>query len=166
MGVGRTGVKTGQPRAFMDRAVSFVGDDCLIWPHKKWRGYAVIALKCDDGKNRSFYVSRIICEKVHGPPPTPKHQAAHSCGNGHLGCISSGHLSWKTCKQNQHDKILHGTLVRGEHARHAKLNRNQVRQIRVLSKTKSRMEIAKQFGLTWYNVRDVITRRTWAWLRD
>lgn len=50
-----------------------------------------------------------MCQKAHGDPPSPKHDAAHSCGRGHEGCVNPNHLSWKTKKQNQADRITHGT---------------------------------------------------------
>lgn len=52
-------------------------------------------------------LSRAICFELHGPPPTPKHQAAHSCG--FTQCITGGHLRWATPRQNQADRKLHGT---------------------------------------------------------
>lgn len=33
-----------------------------------------------------------MCELVYGKPPMPKHQAAHNCGKGNLGCINPKHL--------------------------------------------------------------------------
>ncbi|WP_292637037.1 hypothetical protein [Mesorhizobium sp.] len=56
-----------------------------------------------DGKCRR--VSRLVCEEVHGPPPSPDHEAAHSCDNGDLGCATKRHLSWKTPKENTADKF-------------------------------------------------------------
>jgi hypothetical protein len=54
--------------------------------------------------------SRAICELVHGPPPTPKHQAAHSCGNA--WCCNGAHLRWATPAENLADKVRHGTADR------------------------------------------------------
>lgn len=50
-----------------------------------------------------------MCELVHGAPPTPDHEAAHSCGKGHEGCIHPKHLSWATHSENQLDRREHGT---------------------------------------------------------
>jgi hypothetical protein len=90
----------------------YEGDDCLLWPyHRGGRGYAQISI---DGKTR--YVSRMICEEEHGPPPTGSEEAAHSCGNGHLGCVARNHLRWATKLENEQDKIGHGTRYRSSRA--------------------------------------------------
>ena len=95
-------------RWLREEALAYSGDDCLIWPYAKTnKGYG-------DGYGRTkidgrkVIVSRFICEKVNGVPPTQRHQAAHSCGNGHLGCVTPKHLSWKTPEQNWDDRRLHG----------------------------------------------------------
>lgn len=78
-------------------------DGCPIWPFgRNTDGYGIIH---QDG--RQLIVSRLVCEIVHGPPPTPKHQAAHDCGNGDLGCFGARCVSWKTQKQNSADAVRH-----------------------------------------------------------
>ena len=56
-----------------------------------------------DGKYAT--VPRIVCEEVHGPPPTPKHQAAHNTPNGCIGslCVNGEHLRWATAHENHMD---------------------------------------------------------------
>lgn len=80
-------------------------DYCLIWPFARGdNGYGSF------GRQGKFiYTHRYICELVKGPPPTPEHQAAHSCGRGHEGCVNPKHLSWKTRAENQLDRREHGT---------------------------------------------------------
>jgi hypothetical protein len=56
---GRT--KEGAPAAFIERAINYEGDECLIWPFSKTKGYAAMR---KDG--RLQYVSRIICERLMG----------------------------------------------------------------------------------------------------
>jgi hypothetical protein len=92
---------TGEPRQYLhDKVFSYDGDDCLVWPFaRNAKGYGII---------HGGIVSRLVCEHVNGPPPTPEHQAAHSCGNGHEACCTKRHLSWKTAKENSDDRPIHG----------------------------------------------------------
>lgn len=93
-------------RYLVDVVLRYEGDECTIWPFtRNDRGYARTRW---NGKLRN--VCRMICEKVNGPPPTRVHQAAHSCGNGHLGCVTKRHLSWKSPQENSDDKYVHGSL--------------------------------------------------------
>ncbi len=82
--------------------VSYNGDDCLLWPFGCAVGYGSV-----NHKRRTHRAHRLMCALAHGAPPTPKHQAAHSCGIGH--CVNPHHLSWKTNGENQIDRRKHGT---------------------------------------------------------
>lgn len=108
---GRTEV--GEPERYIrEVALTHGGGDCLIWPYsRKTDGAAQINLG-----GRSVIVARMVCEEVNGPPPTPAHQAAHSCGKGHLGCITPQHLRWATQVENEADKLIHGTHNRYRYA--------------------------------------------------
>lgn len=86
--------KHGQAQNWIEDSLSFDGSDCLMWPFKSrsYNGYPVVA----PGR----LVSTIICERTHGPRPSIGHHAAHSCGNGHLGCLNPKHIRWKTVSEN------------------------------------------------------------------
>lgn len=87
-------------------ALPYTGSDCLIWPfNTDGHGYGTLNRK----GNKQLKAHRVICELVHGSPPTATHQAAHSCGKGHLRCVNPHHLRWATRVENAADKILHGT---------------------------------------------------------
>lgn len=155
------GQTMGSPfRFMMDIALAYKGDECLIWPYtKNEHGRAKIRIH---GKSKQ--VSRIVCENVHGSPPTPEHEAAHSCGKGHLGCISPNHLSWKTPAENQADRLVHGTDTRGEKHGSSKLTEADVREIRILAQSMTQKEIAKLFSVSTGHISDVISMRRWSWL--
>jgi hypothetical protein len=70
-------------------------------------GYLRVVLKDDTGTQRRVLVNRLVCEAFHGPPPSPAHQAAHE--NGHNQENYADNLSWKTPKENDLDKIRHGS---------------------------------------------------------
>ena len=63
-------------------------------------------IKVGGRKGKNYYVSRLVCEEVNGPPPTPKHEAAHATSKGCVGavCVSGGHLRWATGKENSGDE--------------------------------------------------------------
>jgi hypothetical protein len=57
-------------------------------------------------KGKNYYVSRLVCEEINGPPPTSKHEAAHDTLNGCIGglCVNGEHLRWATGKENSRDE--------------------------------------------------------------
>jgi hypothetical protein len=71
-----------------------------------------------------------MCILAHGEPELPKHEAAHSCGKGHLGCVNPKHLSWKTPAGNCADKRAHGTDNRGARNGKTRLSAQDVDFIR------------------------------------
>lgn len=119
-------------------------DECVIWPYAKGSGgYA--AMKFERSLDS---VSRIACHIKNGPPPSPEYQAAHNCGNGHLGCYNWKHLQWKTPLDNTADKYIHGTIVRGSMSKQAKLTESDVLAIRErLSSGEKLKPIAEDYGV-------------------
>lgn len=93
-----------------------VADDdgpCLTWPLfiDRVNGHGTVSY-C----GKLYKAHRYMCELAHGAPPTPDHEAAHSCGKGHEGCIHPKHLSWATHSENQLDRRKHGTnKKKGDH---------------------------------------------------
>lgn len=133
-------------------------DDCIAWPYSKGaRGYGVWIVE-----GERHFAHRRICKLAHGEPPTPKHQAAHSCGNGHLGCVNPKHLRWATAAENATDKKLHGREVIGVDVHTAKLNEEKVQQIRKrLSAGEAFAHIALDFGVTRVAIADIAHGRNW-----
>lgn len=149
--------KAGAPREFM-MALPSIGRGCIIWPFaRNNQGYAQINL----GENGKFLVSRIVCRKRHGNPPSLKSQAAHSCGKGHMGCIAPWHLSWKSAAENTADRYIHGTILFGESCAQAKLTEKNVHTIRALDGIKSHSKIALEFGVSQTLISRIIRRKRW-----
>lgn len=79
------------------------GEKCLIWPYgRDSAGYGRIWT----GK-RADNVCRLVCEAIYGTPARERNISAHSCGNGHIGCVNPHHLRWATTAENAADMIKH-----------------------------------------------------------
>jgi len=154
----------GEAQRWIEEVVlNYTGTDCLEWPYAKTFGYG----RCSyEGKD--YVASRLVCMLVHGQPPTPKHEAAHSCGNGSKGCVNPGHLKWATRAENEADKIDHGTSNRGERSGNAKLTNEEAVEIkRLLGVTKlSQKRIAQSFGVSATTVHEIASGKRWAWLSE
>lgn len=154
------GTPMGARQAWIDEHKNYSGEDCLVWPFGRTvSGYGQFRV---DG--RSTLASHGMCRAAHGSPPTPLHQAAHSCGNGNKGCVNPRHLRWATRLENEADKIIHGTLARGERQGSSKLTSEDVRAIRSIAGKRSHHQIARDFGVARSQIGRIINRERWAWL--
>ncbi len=149
----------GEPLLWLrDIAAVHQGDECLKWPFANSDGYGRLWVN-----GVSTHAHRIICTWANGPAPE-EHDAAHSCGNGHLGCVNPRHLSWKSRSDNHFDKVDHGTDNRGEKHPFAKLTEGDVKKLRLLATEVSREELAKEFNVSTWTIDDVVSRKNWGWL--
>lgn len=156
---GSTG--NGEPLRFIEGVLLSDSDQCVFWPFgKAGKGYGVFHV---DGEQ--IYAHRFVCEKVRGAPPSPLHEAAHSCGNGHRGCITPNHLRWATVAENHSDKLLHGTANRGERHGLAKLTEADVLKIRALGGSLSQEKIGLSVGCSRSQVKRVLSGECWGWLK-
>ena len=147
----------GAPLAWIEAHLNYAGDDCLKWPFGTSGGYGAMVV---DGSPCETH--RYVCERTHGSPPTPKHEARHLCGNGQEGCVNPRHIVWGTHLENMRDKIAHGKTVRGRN-KMAKLTAAQVLEIRSLSGL-PRVVVGKMFGVSPHTISQIIHRSSWAWL--
>lgn len=155
-----TKTEAGVSRRYLfEVVVPHRGEDCLIWPYaRNGSGYGYISTP------EHQYAHRAACEAINGPAPSSTHEAAHLCGNGHLGCVNPTHLMWKTRKENHADKRRHGTLQWGEKHTLSKLTEDDVRQIRALVGTMPQKQIAERFGVAQSRVSKIANRLEWRWL--
>lgn len=139
-------------------ALPYRGEECLIWPLAVDKdGYA-------RGRHpgiRTDRAHRVICILAHGQPPSDAHDAAHSCGRGHMGCVAPGHLSWKLPVDNAADKLIHGTQARGEQSPLHKLTSGEVIEIRALAGSISATKMAPMFGVSQSNISMILRGETW-----
>lgn len=157
---GRRGASPGEPLRWIEEHANYGGDDCIRWPFEIGRyGYGVVK---HNGQKR--VASRVMCEEAHGPAPSADHEAAHSCGNGHLACMNQKHLSWKTRTGNVADAIAHGTWKRGAMDPNAKLDEDDVREIRRLAVSTPQQELAERYGVHQAHISKIVNRVEWAWV--
>ena len=147
----------GEAQAFLERAWATETDDCILWPYANVNGYPVLL-----HEGRMSTGARVICKRQHGAPPTPKHEAAHSCNA--RPCLNKRHLRWATSKENKHDQLAHGTRRRGTMIDNAVITADIVREMRALSPRMTGRAIAAQFGVSKQVVSKVLRRETWAWV--
>ena len=157
---GRVNSERGAPMKWIIDHVDHDGDECLIWPffRVKGRGYGRIGRE---------FAHRVMCMKVHGAPPSALHQAAHSCGKGHEGCVNPKHLRWDTAKGNNADRIVHGTDGARERNPSVKLSPDQVTKIKALAGTRrcrgrfTQYQVAEMFGVSQSQVSAIVRGASW-----
>lgn len=139
--------------AYVQRVVlNYTGDDCLIWPFGRNSSRPEMSFN-----GRVSIVSRVVCELAYGPPSTPNLEAAHGCGNGHLGCVNPKHLRWATRLENMQDRALHGRSSGGRGQ--AKVTEAEIVAIR--NDPRGHKLVAKAYGLGRSTVQQIRQRLTW-----
>lgn len=134
--------------------------ECIAWP------FSVAA----HGRGVLRYNGRLtsaphaVALTFHGDPPEGAREAAHSCGNGHLGCVNPAHLRWASRSENEGDKASHGTVRKGSAINTSRLNEDDVRAIR--ASTDRGLDLAKRYGVHPSTVSEIRLRQSWAWLPD
>lgn len=146
----------GAALAFLEKAMSYQGEDCLIWPYgHNGLGYGTIKIN-----KRTEYPHRLVCAAFNGPAPKGL-EAAHSCGKGAQGCVAGKHLSWKSRIDNQSDRKEHGTHITGERIGTSKLKEADVRRIRGLAGLRYQKDIASEYGVSQSLISTIANRKRW-----
>lgn len=155
------GEERGKPYEWIVEHLGSESEDCLIWPFSvNDHGYGRIR-----HEGREWVASRLMCTLKHGDAPSVRHEAAHSCGNGHKGCTNPNHLRWATPEENQADRVDHRTSNRGNQNGQSKLSENDVLRVVALKDNGVlQREIARQFDMSEMAVSDILTGRRWSWL--
>lgn len=154
------GTRMNSRPKWIEENKSHAGDDCLAWPFSKTdSGYGQFKVR-----GKSTLASRAMCIAAHGSPPSEEHQAAHSCGNGHLGCVNPRHLYWATPKRNASDRLVHGTHIRGRQQWCCRLTESEVIEIRQSKLSETRLSLI--YGVNRAQIGRIRRREQWAWLKD
>lgn len=96
-------VRAGLGLAWLRHFAGYSGDNCLLYPFRtnhSPRGKVTYNFK-------SMPAHRAMCFLVHRSPPEDKPSALHTCGNGHLGCVTPSHLYWGDASDNTRDMWHH-----------------------------------------------------------
>lgn len=127
-------------------------------------GYLGVRL-VSDKKLISKKVHRLILETFVGPCPKNM-ECRHLDGKRQNNNLEN--LCWGTRKENQHDRIQHGTNIyaKGEKHGRAKLTEQDICTIRKLHKSKkfNQYQLANKFNVSRKNIFQIINKKTWVYL--
>lgn len=118
-------------------------------------GYRTVQVTTPEGR-QDRVVSRLVALAFHGEPERAM-QAAHQ--DGRVSNNRPSNLRWRTARDNNREKIGHGTIANGERIGTSKLNADQVRAIRA-SRT-SLSAAAAEYGVTLRTISLIRRRQTW-----
>lgn len=134
-------------------------------------GYPAVHLQ-KNKKAYKRYVHRLVLESFVGKCPKG-YQCRHLDGNP-LNC-NLGNLRWGTRKENQNDRITHGTDNRGIKHGMNKLTESDVllifklanqskKNTRIIDKDVDYRAIAKKFNVSPTTIGNIVAGKTWRWL--
>jgi hypothetical protein len=120
------------------------------------------------GRCKQACVHSLVLLAFVGPRPDGM-EACHNDGDRDNNRLSN--LRWDTPRGNAEDRERHGrtsrgerhsALCRGERSGQAKLTEQQVREIqRLVGEGTTKASVARQFGVSWCCVNDIVRRRAW-----
>ncbi len=111
-------------------------------------------------KEIGIYVHQLVLLAFDGILSDRKYQTRHLDGNKFNNCLHN--LEYGSSKRNHEDRILHGTLPKGEDCTVSKLTERQVKMIRKeLNEGKPYKVLAKEYKISTFTVYDIRRRKTW-----
>lgn len=122
------------------------------------KGYIPVNIRAGNGKSRRTHIHRLVAEVFIGPPPFERAVVRHLDGNPLNN--SSDNLSWGSYKDNEDDKIAHGT--HNSRISNAKLTPDHVREIRSrASEGEAQKDLATLFGVSRPTITRIVNRTIW-----
>ncbi len=123
-------------------------------------GYLAVMLPHKSGNyhQRPVNVHQLVAEAFLGPRP---HGMDICHGDGVKKNNATSNLRYASRRENEADKIAHGTDQRGERHPRAKLTAEQVRQIRLLAPYDSQEILAGHYGVTKSLISKIVTNECW-----
>lgn len=146
-----------KPENNLDRAlknkVKKQENGCIDWMGMRDRdGYARYGEKAK-------IVSRLVWEKSNGKIP-PKMCICHTCDNP--GCVNIEHLWLGSVRENNLDKEKKGRSPHGKNHHKAKINDNDVIEIRKLYQNGMfQIDIGKKYGLCQTSISRILSGKGW-----
>lgn len=133
----------------------------MLKPEVMPSGYLRVEMREAGAKRQRHRVHRLVCEVFHGPPPTPAHEVAHADGSRDNNVASN--LRWATRAENQADRVLHGTDLRGGKSPNAKFSDIDVMaMLRLRQIGATYRSIALAYRVSFWTVREIGRRQRWA----
>lgn len=123
--------------------------------------YFKVSLVDNAGRPCTQLVHRLVLFAFVGPAPSQEHQGAHRDGNSLNNWKEN--LKWATQTENEHDKILHGTVAQGASHGKSVLTTAQARRIRDVKKWKPGMvkAFALEFGVEMSAISKIKLGKRW-----
>lgn len=144
----------GAAQRFVSGLVEANTQECIIYPfYRNQDGYGW--MKSQTGNIGAHVYAAILC---HGDKPTLQHEACHSCGNGHLGCVNPRHIYWGTRSDNMKDAYRHGKQMGnrgryGERASATKYPDAVIEKVRAaLARGETQTSVATMFNMSQSHV--------------
>lgn len=141
-------------------------DECWPWTAGRYSdGYGQFQAGGRSPKGRPLRASRVVAFLRHGLPPTPSHQALHTCDNP--SCCNPEHLYWGTHADNMRDRSVRERQARGSRstggARKVVLSAGDVRRLRAIYEAGGIGQIAlgAMFGISQSGVSAIVRRESW-----
>lgn len=139
------------------------GPECVEWPRGIGStGYGKLCFQYRD------YNAHRVSYMIHRGDIPDSMMVLHDpeiCNNRR--CVNPDHLRLGTPAENQHDRRVAGTDIRGERVAGAKLEADDVIEIRKLRKSGvTEMELAERYGVHRTSINLIINRKTWAHLPE
>lgn len=147
---------------FWSRVQILSESECWNWvAGKDGRGYGGFSVN----HNKSYLAHRVAYMYANGEIPE-KMFVCHKCDNPQ--CCNPSHLFLGTPKDNMQDKARkgRGNAPKGEFSGRSKLTKEDVIKIRHLRKSKTLLEIAQEFGISFQHVSDIANGKKWSWLGE
>ncbi len=117
-------------------------------------GYLTVTLSSPRKHNRGLH--QLIAETFIGPRP-PGMQVRHLDGNKLNNSVEN--LAYGTPRENQLDRITHGTHNRGERCGTSVLTSSDV--LKIMEDTRTEQAIAESYGVTRSAICGIKQRRSW-----
>ena len=135
-------------------------DECWLWTGGTYgaSGYGSFWMQ---GRSWGAHVAALLIERISIPAG---HLVLHSC-DVPLCCNFVGHLEVGTQSKNIRDAHKRGRIDRyAARSASAQLSEEQVRAIRAAytGKRGEQAALARQYGVHWVTVFDIVHRKTWA----
>jgi hypothetical protein len=129
---------------------------------RKGKGYQQAKLVTKTGKQKEFFVHRLVAEAFIGPCPSDKNQIAHFDGNRLNNHWSN--LRWATPKENGEDSTRHQSHW-GERGGRPRLTTTKVSEARSRYRGKhggvSQLALAREFGVSRSAMGAALTKKSW-----